>query len=602
LKLLEKKSKMANFGCAIFGTWRTVLMKVWFPAILCYGCHALSSSSSSIPSSSLSYPSSSSSSSSMVYLAKTKETFKLSELQYLAAGIEAHQRPQRYNLTRLVVDPATGSSIFQLDVAMTTMTTMEAAWPFSWRRCEWIAEVLGEGDSAAQLLEHIMERQQQQHYPVTPIAKGWSLEYLAITKRARGTEASVPLQDYRKKQRRLVPFTSKTLLYSIAHVLPTAPALNPVEATDRLVVLELQGVGAASADDAGAGAAAITTCNTEQKDDSDPCGSAFYLTRVVDLQTPLRSTRTLAYSSSSSSSSLTMQSSIEDQWSSRPFQYSSAMNIDVAKIVVETLMDMVVHRKMEASWTNHQDNHPKDSGSGSSSSSSSSTHNSTEERPLRILDPTCGSGSFLAIALELGMQVEGFDINLNCVHGTLQNLQHVFGMEHVYGHARIQQLDSSLWGTTDDDDDNDHIASPSSQNDSRSSSTRILQKEWDAIKDIDCVVANLPWGVNTIQYQDENSRILRAVRNCLEFGSSRRDNRGAGIPCAFVTKESDSYLFEAAGYEVLGEAHVPPRDFDLPGGKKTTKRLSERGRPTTRDDANPRNYRNNCVVTFVRTK
>ena len=63
----------------------------------------------------------------------------------------------------------------------------------------------------------------------------------------------------------------------------------------------------------------------------------------------------------------------EDRWSQRPFPYSSAINQKAAEIIMD------------------------------------------------------GSGTFLALALQRGMQVKAQDVRPRCTDGTRQNLVHLFG-------------------------------------------------------------------------------------------------------------------------------------------------------------------------------
>ena len=101
----------------------------------------------------------------------------------------------------------------------------------------------------------------------------------------------------------------------------------------------------------------------------------------------------------------------------------------------------------------------------------------------------------------------------------------------------------------------------------------------DSLEHPDCVVANLPWGVNSIDYVDENYRILESIQARIS----------PGTPCTFVTRTADSGLFSKAGFEILAQAHIPPRDFQLPSSKKKKRR----------GDAGSCNGRKRCVVTIA---
>ena len=76
-------------------------------------------------------------------------------------------------------------------------------------------------------------------------------------------------------------------------------------------------------------------------------------------------------------------------------------------------------------------------------------------------------------------------------------------------------------------------------------------------------------GRNSVLYVDENERILRSIRSQIQMDT----------PCAFITRPSNagedqgpSQLFDATGFDVLGQAFVPQRDFLLPKAKKKRKK------------------------------
>lgn len=104
-------------------------------------------------------------------------------------------------------------------------------------------------------------------------------------------------------------------------------------------------------------------------------------------------------------------------------------------------------------------------------------------------------------------------------------------------------------------------------------------------------------GRNSVLYIDENERILRSVRSQIKIGT----------PCAFITRPSNSgenkgpsLLFESTGFDVLGQAFVPQRDFLLPLGKKKRKKTSTENSDDG-DSASARNQ-NQCVVTIARAE
>lgn len=104
-------------------------------------------------------------------------------------------------------------------------------------------------------------------------------------------------------------------------------------------------------------------------------------------------------------------------------------------------------------------------------------------------------------------------------------------------------------------------------------------------------------GRNSILYIDENERILRSVRSQIQTGT----------PCAFITRPSNSgedkgpsLLFESTGFDVLGQAFVPQRDFLLPAGKK--KRKKPQTKNSDNGDSDSSRKQNQCVITIAQAK
>ena len=406
-----------------------------------------------------------------IFMAKTKETFKLADLLFLECQLQA--RPD-YNVTRLVVDAATGSSLLQCDCSGGLQPFMKSwvetsSLPSCLRRCDWIALVESHAKSAPLL----MERLQLNPVDVRP---GWMLDYVRF-------EQGQGSQNHLVSPRPGIasPYNKITLLCAVSQTMPQPPTLEQQNGTDRFLLV-----------------------------DTGHSGPGIYLVRIL------------------STSHEFNKSVVEMRWPSRPFQYSSAINIQVADIVLDILLHMVVEK--------------------CSISGGKQPHN------FRLLDPTCGSGTFLAFAVTKGMHVEGCDCNLKCVEGSVRNLQHLFG-KIVEDKCQVYCHDSTMpWPETSGE--------------------------------VDCVVANLPWGLNTIDYQNENAKILQSVRTRIR----------AGTPCAFVTKDSHLALYERVGFQVVGEACVPQRDFVLPSGKK-------KGHvEDCREAKDDRNGRNSCVITIALSK
>jgi 23S rRNA G2445 N2-methylase RlmL len=197
--------------------------------------------------------------------------------------------------------------------------------------------------------------------------------------------------------------------------------------------------------------------------------------------------------------------------------------------------------------------------------------NNATTNSIQILDPTCGSGTFLALALMTWgnasrVDVTGIDSNPKCAHGTVQNLRHLFH------HAIDEDCDNdgnNRWTLTLDS--NTKISSR--VNIYSEDSTRLpsfIQQKFD------CAVANLPWNRNTFEFQGRNSTIdctnsviLRATAAMLKPGS----------PVLVISGRDEDYesglsfnaraCLQNLGFHVLGEATVPPKGYELPAsGKK----------------------------------
>lgn len=364
-------------------------------------------------------------------LIKTRETFKLAELQYLEAKLQA----RTYCCERLVIDAATGSSLLYID-SFNDLTQQK--WPSSLMRADWVGEILAQSDEPQTLLKRIETIQ-------SGIQSGWVLDYLRLQQIA--TDSSNTSN-----------YTSRSLMMCVAQSIASRAQLIPKLATEKLLLVDTRDL--------------------------------LFLVRI--LPKPTQRLQTIA-------------------WHQRPFQYSSSINPQIAEIVVDVLLDAMGGKK-----------DPK------------------------LLDPTCGSGTFLAFALNRGMIVEGWDVRKACVDGTRKNIESFFGEGNRW---IVSQRDATENSTFEDRDK------------------------------VDCLVANLPWGQNTITYCDENVRILERVSNKLREKTV----------CAFITKDTDLHKhFERLGYRVLGSAAVPPKQFQLPRGNKNKNEAASEVRSSS-----------DCVITIV---
>lgn len=391
------------------------------------------------------------------WLAKTKETFKLSELQYLEAKIQACD----YECERLVLDAATGSSLFCLTGAsLDSKLLSNDTLPPSLERCDWIGSVLSRGDSADEFLNDIRSDERFVHRGWDTSNAAWTMDYLR-------------LNDIDAPRMKREDYTSKTLLSCVAQAIEVPAALNPNAGTDRLRIVDT--------------------------------GQELYLLRLVDRKpySPLVDRK---------------------KWSRRPFQYSSSINLDVADIVTALMFDLV---KQE---------YGKDA-----------SH-------VSFLDPTCGSGTFLAFALAHGASVQGWDTNAACVEGALNNIEFLFDSPVTDERCIISRHDATL------------------------------KVPGDKSKLFDCAIANLPWGQNSLLYYNENVRIMESLQSSLR----------PGAPCAFISKSLELQKdMTRLGYRILGTAQIPPINSVLPSGKKV------KGKQHQRNDDSSQNRSTICVVTLA---
>lgn len=406
----------------------------------------------------------SSHSSRLKLLAKTTETFKLADLQYLQADLEAGQRKNFYQLNRLCVDRSTGSSLFQLELYDELVFDDETNIPSSLRRCDWIAQVLAQGATVHELIENVRSLN---HFR----DEAWAKES------ARCMMDYIRMDDVSKQTSKVQSptYTSKMLLCRLAQEVCIPAALHPTEATDRLLVVET--------------------------------GESHGILLVRQVPLPK------------------LDDARVKKWAQRPYLYSSAMNAQAADILVDIMLDLLKQMR------------------------NLSVTNST----IRLLDPTCGSGTFLAFARDRGVQVEGWDIRQSCVEGTKRNLDFVFGETPEPGY-RVRQRDAEE------------------------------PMEESEILPFDCCIANLPWGQNTVLYSS-NFRILQNLASFL----------GRGAPCAFITKTQVSKAqMEQIGFKVLGTAHIPQQNFQLPKGRKAKRKNDGDDEQSSGNESSSK-----CVVTVA---
>jgi Putative RNA methylase family UPF0020. len=181
------------------------------------------------------------------------------------------------------------------------------------------------------------------------------------------------------------------------------------------------------------------------------------------------------------SSRSTKNSLFLKEWSRRPFQYSSAMNPTVANILIDLLYDLTMQH--------HR--HLRNDG-GMLAAVPGAVEEEEEEEDycrIKILDPTVGSGTFLAFAIKYGMDVTGYDIQPKCVQGAIRNLQYLF-QDEEHSHfgssfckERTLRAAKICFGDS------------------------TIGKHHNDGETFDCAVTNLPWGQNT-EMKNKNDNLV----------------------------------------------------------------------------------------------
>jgi tRNA G10 N-methylase Trm11 len=249
-----------------------------------------------------------------------------------------------------------------------------------------------------------------------------------------------------------------------------------------------------------------------------------------------------------------------DVWTKRPFQYSGAINLDLAITITDVLGPFLFK----------YDTMPK---------------------TIRLLDPTCGSGTFLALAVSTwgelaNLELVGVDSNPKCAAGTVSNLVNIFSIGDNEVDCDLATNKCSITFPSDDYFPKQSVATIVTGDSSQLEKTAFDEP-------FDCAVANLPWNRNTFEFEGSdssagnkasshtvNTGILKSVASALKprapivvISADSMD----GVNCDKGSKIFDAQTcLEDFGFEVLGLASVPPKGFVLPESKKGTGFLSKR--------------------------
>lgn len=251
-------------------------------------------------------------------------------------------------------------------------------------------------------------------------------------------------------------------------------------------------------------------------------------------------------------------SHFRQEWSRRPFQYSGAINVDIAITVVDMLQRIM------------------------------QTRAGPKGKTIRLLDPTVGSGTFLALAGWLwnerndqgeSLDIVGVDSNPKCCIGATQNLAKLFSVQ-----SNITEKEPSKSWTL-------AISDSSKATIHCADSVELLSSS--SLGEFDCVVTNLPWNRNTFEFKSEATSnsprgdLLKRLIHVMK----------PGAPVVVVSGSNDTNegfnalnCLKEMGFDIIGEVTSPPAGFSLPdSGKK--KRNEPSSQSTKRNSS--------CVVTVA---
>ena len=468
----------------------------------------------------------------VLYVAKTIESFKLADVYWLESCVMAAATDNMssscmdnndISVDRLAFHRPTASYLLGYNVGGTEeISSSIKQLPFRTNRFQYVAKVITSGTSPQDLLKNIGSCSWSTDDDCNNKPLSWILDY----------------DTFEPMQKKSFSSSSTMLMCAISRLLPGEPVLSTVASID---------------DDATTPIAKYIIIET---------ASLLYL-----VQKMLPHHNEVDDHSSNYAQTATTAKRFKDIWSKRPFQYSGAINLDVAIVIIDTLQDILRKRSREDTTT------------------TTITVGEIPCKAIRILDPTCGSGTFLALPLmmwrneKMNVEVVGIDSNEKCVEGTVRNLKHVYKEAGITINNAEDDENDSCWNLTLLDNNTHATTTLSSKatiyaKDSVHMSSYISQK-------FDCAVANLPWNRNTFEYDEGssssdsttsciNSGILNATAAVLKPGaplvvvSGRDNNDDHDQKTSFNTRIS----LEKLGLHVIGEATIPPMGFDLPVSTK----------------------------------
>lgn len=430
------------------------------------------------------------------YVAKTTESFKLADLYWLQSQVMCGNSES--TVEKLAFHRPTASYLLTSSLSIETDTN-NCELPFPLDRVQYVGKVIAAGSDTQEFIDNIIKASSKS------CKCYWTLDYDTF-------EPMVGRQ-----------FSSVMLMCAVSRHLPGEPLL--VSASEQCIETD--------------SISYYVLAETSDK---------LYL--IEKLRTPQQAQLHIVAE---------RVSHFRQEWSRRPFQYSGAINVDIAIAVVDMLQRIM------------------------------QTRAGTKRKTIRLLDPTVGSGTFLALAGWLwnerndqggSLDIVGVDSNPKCCIGATQNLAKLFSVQS----SIIEKEPSKSWTLT--------IGDSSTATIHCADSVELLSSS-SSLGKFDCVVTNLPWGRNTFEFKSEatcnspSSDLLKRLIHVMKPGApvvvvSGSNEQNEGFNALNCLKE--------LGFDVIGEANVPPAGFSLPdSGKK--KRNEPSSQSTKRNSS--------CVVTVA---
>lgn len=444
------------------------------------------------------------------FVGKTMESFKLADLYWLESHVMALCNQEgKGEIQKLAFHHPTASYLLGYNITSPNVDKCVKMknLPFRSHRFQYSAEVIASGQTPEEFIHNVvLETKTKQD----GTSKFWTLDHDII-------------EPYRDPAQNKRTFTSSMLMCALSRALPPEPILSVQEKNCEIVPYII-----------------IETY------------SRIYLGEKISTNTltPFGLKQIIAKEFRSS-------------WSRRPFQYSGAINLDIAFAAIDILGDLV---GINSPHANSQATSARKEGC------------EAMNRKVRMIDPTCGSGTFLGVALkvwgkenDLDLEVVGVDSNPKCALGTAQNLERMF----LGDHKPQVKNGKEIW---------ELILTPSAKatlftGDSTSLIPSLGEEKFD------CGVANLPWNRNTYEFRGQDSdhderstnhKILQAVTSILKPGAS--------LVVISGERKGDNSYFDTRqclidiGVDIIGQVSVPPAGFFLPKSeKKNMNRDREKG-------------------------